>query len=60
MELQKTHRTVFDGGTLAGALFALFSIAVFLIDAPALRSFLPALRLLVVALWALRLWEADK
>jgi hypothetical protein len=39
---------------VTGALFAAVSVLVFLIDVAALRPYLPAARLVVVGLWALR------
>jgi hypothetical protein len=43
----------YPGGAIAGALFAVFSVALFFLDTPALRSYLSAARIVVVVLWGL-------
>ena len=43
---------------IAGVVFAVASVLIFLIDVPELRQFLPALRAAVVVLWALRITSA--
>jgi hypothetical protein len=40
-------------------LFAVVSVAMFLVDIPALRHWLPAVRVIVVVLWALRAFRMD-
>ena len=48
----------YPGGAIAGALFAVFSVALFFLDSPALRSYLGWARIIVVVLWALILFRS--
>ena len=49
----------YPGGVVGGIVLAIASVLLFLIDTPALHHFLPAVRIVVVVLWALRLFRSD-
>jgi hypothetical protein len=49
----------YPGGVMAGALAAVVSIVIFVVDIPALRDYLRAAQMLVVVLWALGACRSD-
>lgn len=49
----------YPGGVIAGALIAAASVLMFFIDNPALRHFLRAAGIVVLALWVWRLCRSD-
>ena len=57
MKIGKTHPLsewpVYPGGAISGVLLAVAAVLLFLVDIPALQHSLPAVRVIVVVLWAI-------